>query len=52
MESPEPKYLKVIATIDMKNGVVLLQARDLKGRLHPEIAFRIWKAIKNELNLW
>jgi len=52
MEAPEPRYLKVTATIDMKNGVVLLQARDLKGRLQPEIAFRIWKAIKNELNLW
>jgi len=51
-EMKKPRFLKVAAIIDMKHGVVLLQARDMKGRLHPEIAFRIWKAIKNELNLW
>jgi len=48
----EMRYLLAVALIDMKRGVVLLQVRDRKGRLYPQIAMRIWKAIKNELNLW
>lgn len=46
------RLLMVAAIIDMEHGIVLLQARDMKGRVYPRIAHRIWKAIKNELNLW
>jgi len=46
------RYLLVAAVIDLKTGRVFLQVKDRHGRLYPEIAMRIWKAIKNELNLW
>jgi len=46
------RLLMVAAVIDMKHGVVLLQVRDRNGIIYPQLAMRIWKAIKNELNLW
>jgi len=47
-----PRFLKVAMIIDTKHGVVLVQVRDRKGRYYPHIAERIWKAIKNEFDLW
>lgn len=46
------RFLLSIALIDVEHGLVLVQVRDADGRVYPRIAERIWRAIKNEFNLW